>query len=272
MTQPPGPGGGGYAQQPPPPGPPGGYGQQPPAYGHGGPPPGQPPGWGAPYPGGWPPPPPPRRGLGGGAITGIVLGGLAAISVAAFGIHTVVGSDTGSSTGGSAKLVLPKTLADGKYRKMPRNSQVRQQEKGLQNELPSDGTARVGMYSLGSSDAYGQGGLVLAGAYGDIDADPATMRDDMLDGLEQSQNAESTGERRDLRPNGSDGPVITCVTVKMAQPGSSGLYMPACSWANSSTAAITAEFTDAHPSESSVDLEDFARTTADIKDEATVPR
>ncbi|MEU2719193.1 hypothetical protein [Streptomyces smyrnaeus] len=261
-----------------PPGPPGpygagagGYGQQPPGPGGGpyGPPPG--PGYGAPGPyGAWPPPPPPpppRRRLGGGAITAIVLGSLALVGVLVFSLAAVVSV---SRPGGTEKIAFPATLESGKYHRMDGNAQVEAQERQLQDQLPSDGTARVATYSVSSSGNPTAGGLAIAGAYGDIDVSSSKMRDDMLDGMRQSQSGEVVGERREFTP-GSGDVEVSCQLTRISR-GSVSVYAPACAWADNSTAATVLEVNIANTTPGSVDLEEFASVTARVKDEVTVPK
>lgn len=292
MSQPPGPygsgGSGGYPWQPPPtgtgPGGAGPYGPPPGPPGPAGPhgPPGAPgtPGAhgtpgpygapGGPY-GAWPPPPgpPPKRGLGAGAITGIVLGGVAALGLVVFAVASVGG--LGDDSRGTMKLTLPATLDGGKYHRMPANPQVKQQEDTLQDALPEDGTARVGLYSRDAGGGVRSGGLVLSGAYGNIDSPAPRMRRDMLDGMGQSQQARPTGARRDFTPEGGGGVTVSCQMFSMDQ-GTVTVYVPACAWADSSTAAVVAEISSSNLSRSDADLSSFAETTARVKKEATEPR
>lgn len=244
----------------PPPGPYGGYG----GGGH------QPPGpGGGPY-GAWPPPPPPpRRGLGAGAITAIVLGGVAVLAALVLGIALVAGAGGGPK--GTMKLTTPRTLDNGRYHRVPPTPDVERQEKQLQEELPSDGRARIASYSTERSGDPLAGALVLSGAYGDIDISSSTMRDDMLDGVRESGRSERVGERRVFRPQGSEGPEISCQLERMKEGGLL-LYAPACAWADESTAAVLLEIKTGNNSAAKVDLARFAALTARIKDEATAPR
>ncbi|NSC21733.1 hypothetical protein FM076_11160 [Streptomyces albus subsp. chlorinus] len=248
----------------------GGYGQQPPGPGGGpyGPPPG--PGYGAPGPyGAWPPAPPPprRRALGAGAVTAIVLGSLVVVAGMLFGIAALVRSGTPQ---GTEKIAFPATLESGKYHRMDGNAQVEQQERQLQDELPGDGTAKVATYSADPSGSPTAGGLAISGAYGDIDVSSAKMRDDMLDGMRQSQAGEVVGERREFTP-GSGDVEISCQLTRLSQ-GGVGVYAPACAWADESTAATVLEVSVANSSPDSIDLEEFAAVTARVKDEVTVPK
>ncbi|MBO8191691.1 hypothetical protein ITI46_08360 [Streptomyces oryzae] len=260
MTQPPGPSGPYGA---------GGYGQQPPGPGGGpyGPPQG--PGFGAPGPyGGWPPAPPPRRrGLSSGAITAIVLGSLAAVGVVLFALAALVRA---GQPQGTEKIAFPSTLEDGKYHRMDGNAQVEAQERQLQDKLPSNGTAKVATYSASSSGDPTAGGLAIAGAYGDIDVSSAKMRDDMLDGMRQSQSGEVVGGRREFTP-GSGEVEVSCQLTRIAQ-GSTAVYAPACAWADHSTAATVLEIDLANTSPGDVDLEEFASVTARVKDKVTMPK
>lgn len=266
MNQPPpGPyGGGGYGQRPPGPG--GGpYGPPPGPYGAPGSP--GPPG---PY-GAWPPPPlpPPRRGLGAGAITAIVLGGVAVLAVVLGGIGLLVNAVQGPE--GTMKLTTPPTLDNGRYHRIPATPQIEQQERQLQEELPSDGKARIGTYSTDRSGDPLAGGLVLSGAHGDIDVSSSDMRDDMLDGVQENESGQRVGERRKFTPQGADGPEISCQLEKTNQGGMT-IYAPACAWADESTAAVLLEVKVGNSSASKVDLAAFAATTARIKDEATIAK
>ncbi|MFI8851973.1 hypothetical protein ACIGW3_17540 [Streptomyces sp. NPDC053499] len=263
MSQPPGPpgpyGAGGY-----------GHGQQPPGPGGGpyGPPPG--PGYGAPGPyGAWPPPPVPprRRGLGGGAITAIVLGSLTLVGVVVFALAALVRA---TQPLGTEKIAFPSTLEDGKYHRMDNNAQVESQERQLQEQLPSDGTAKVATYSTSSSGDPTAGGLAIAGAYGDIDVSSSKMRDDMLDGMQQNQAAQVVGPRREFTP-GSGDVEISCQLTRISQGGAS-IYAPACAWADDSTAATVLEIKVTNTTPGSVDLEEFASVTARVKDDVTVPK
>ncbi|MEU7317926.1 hypothetical protein [Streptomyces sp. NPDC007083] len=255
----------------PPPAPygPGGYGQQPPGPGAGphGPPPG--PGFGAPGPYGvWPPPPPPRRrGLGGGGITAIVLGSLAAVGVLLFSLVSLVRA---VQPHGTEKIAFPATLESGRYHRVVGDARVEAQERTLQGELPDDGTAKVATYTAGASDRPTGSGLAIAGAYGDIDIPSSRMREDMLDGMRESQAGEVIGERREFAPGAGD-VEVSCQLTRISQNGVS-LYAPACAWADSSTAATVLDLDIAHTSPASVDLAEFARVTVRIKDQVTVPK
>ncbi|WP_147266750.1 hypothetical protein [Streptomyces diacarni] len=280
MTQPPVPNPpGGHGQQPPGPyGAPGPYGQPPQGPGpYGAPPPaggpygapgpyGGPPGAPGPY-GAWPPPPvpPPRRGLGGGAITAIVLGSLVAVGGALFGIGALVAA---SKPHGTEKIRFPATLESGSYSRVDDNAQVSEQERQLQDELPADGVARVATYSAGSSGSPTAGGLAISGAYGDIDASSSEMRDDMLDGMGQSQNGRAVGERKEFTRGGVE---VSCQLTRLSQGGVS-VYAPACAWADESTMAVVLEVDIANTSPGSIDLEKFAGLTVRVKDKVTVPR
>ncbi|WP_369199989.1 hypothetical protein [Streptomyces sp. PU-14G] len=267
--QPPGPYGAPGPHEQPAQGPVGPYGAPAPGGPYGPPGPhGGPPGAPGPY-GAWPPPPlpPPRRGLSGGAITAIVLGSLVVVGGVLFAIGALVSA---SRPHGTEKIAFPATLEGGSYSRVDDNAQVTQQERQLQDELPADGVAKVATYSAGSSGSPTAGGLAISGAYGDIDASSSKMRDDMLDGMGQSQNGQVVGERKEFTPGAGD-VEISCQLTRLTQ-GGANVYAPACAWADESTMAVVLEVDLANTSPGNIDLEEFAGLTARVKDKVTVPK
>ncbi|PGH50391.1 hypothetical protein [Streptomyces sp. Ru87] len=261
-----------YAAGPPPQQPGYGYpqGAQPGPQGHAGVPPQGGPGYGYPpagapgAPGGqpWPPQaPPPSRGLGKGAIIGIAAGALVVLLAVGFGVVSMLGGPEGTE-----KLTAPQTLLDGDYEKAPDSSQLQQQRDMLQDELPSDGTAVVAQYTQGG-DAT-KGALILSGAWGDIDSDPADTRKDALDGMAQGQGAEVVQSPKDF---GSGDDVLSCQVLKATQ-GLGELYMPACAWSDNSTMAVVAVVSPDYTSEDSVNLDEYADTVSKVRDETVQPK
>jgi hypothetical protein len=183
------------------------------------------------------------------------------------GLAAVLGQN--SDGGGTMRLTTPQTLANGKYQLLPESQQPQQDRADLQDEMPSDGTAVLATYSLGGN--LTAGGLVLSGAYGDIDASPEKMRADMLRGAAQEPGVTVVQQPRDIRPAGADGVVLSCEVIQVSD-ATGTVYSPVCAWADSSTMASVFEFSTSTTSAHSVDLDAFASTTAQIKDEATAPR
>ncbi|HCA84120.1 MAG TPA: hypothetical protein DEQ61_00580, partial [Streptomyces sp.] len=204
-----------------------------------------------------PQPPPSRGGLGKGAITGIVAGGLAVLAALVLG-----GSMLFGGSGGSEELTTPKTLLGGEYERSQDSPELDQQRKTLQDELPSDGTAVVGQYLKGGSPQ--EGALILSGAWGDIDSDPADMRKDALDGMAQGQGAQVVQKPQDF--TSSDGDTLSCQVVEASQAPAT-MYMPACAWADSSTMAVIAVVSPEYTSKDSVDLKEFSETVSKVKEE-----
>ncbi|NJP99405.1 hypothetical protein [Streptomyces zingiberis] len=212
----------------------------------------------------WPqtPPPPPSRGLGKGAVIGIAVGALVVLGLVGAGVTALLGGEEGTE-----KLTTPKTLLSGEYERSQDSAELARQRDVLQKELPSDGTAVVGQYLKGGS--VEQGALILSGAWGDIDSDPAEMRGDALDGMVQGQpGSEVVQEKKDFQVNGD---TLSCQVVKAGQ-GLAEMYMPACAWADSSTMAVVAVVSTDYTSEGSVDLDAFAKTVGKVKGETVEPR
>ncbi|MDJ1138260.1 hypothetical protein [Streptomyces iconiensis] len=237
-------------------------------------PPSRPDSTGRPGPDGtWPPPPPPRRRLGAGAVTAIVLGGLLVLALLVFGIGMVV-ADVGADDDGpqgTMKLTTPATLDSGRYHRLPPDGEQKRDEKAIQKSLPTEGRARIATYSTDKSGHPLADTLILSGAFGDLDVPSSTLRVDMLDGVREGGHSQLVGKRRVFRPQGAEGPEITCQLERMEESGES-LYSPACAWADTSTTALVMELSERYSSASKVDLKAFAAITARIKDEATEPK
>ncbi|MZE80773.1 hypothetical protein [Streptomyces xinghaiensis] len=212
----------------------------------------------------WPqtPPPPPSRGLGKGAVIGIVAGSLAVLTVVGLGVAALLGGAEGTE-----KLTTPQSLLGGDYERAEDSAQLEQQRDILQDELPSDGTAVVAQYLKGGS--IEKGALILSGAWGDIDSDPEDMRKDALDGMVQGQpGSQVVQEQTDYEINGD---TLSCQLVKAGQ-GLANMYMPACAWADNSTMAVVAVVSADYTSEDSVDLKEFSETVGQVKQETVKPK
>ncbi|MFI9724590.1 hypothetical protein ACIHFE_34045 [Streptomyces sp. NPDC052396] len=232
-------------QQPYPPNP---YGAAPPPYPY-------------PYPWGGPPVPPPRRGLGPGAIIGIVLGSIAA--VVCLGLLAAVllsNSDDGSSP--RYRLTVPRTLLHGRYTLAQDMTQTLTDKIGQRSGINKrDAKGAAGQYTAGSST--GPQVVTVVGLYGHIRSPKQAMKG-MLQGINETDGTHVTTPAREITPNGSDEPV-TCEVLDVNRNGDSG-SMTVCGWSDHSTMA-TASFT---PSADLIDLHAAANQMASIRDDMRV--
>jgi hypothetical protein len=253
---PPGPGNPyGQPQQPPPPPqaprqPYQGYGyppHQPSAY----------PGWGTPAP-----PPPPRRRTG--LIAGAVVAGLVVVAGAAFGVSKAVGGDDGGGSGQSLKLTTPQSLRDGTYTLDKDTAELAKQGLSAQQSMPAGLTSVAATYK---KDGSTTDQLVISGGYGGHMKHPENVVDDMFKGMEQTPSVSVEKARRDYHPDGAKGLKVSCEVIKMQVI----FYVPACGWADGSTAALVMELNQSWSSADDVDPESFASTVAGIHDDMAKP-
>ncbi|MFF9815974.1 hypothetical protein [Streptomyces sp. NPDC014006] len=231
----------------------GAYGQQPP-----GPYPPQPHGWGA-------PPPKKRRGL----VIGIV-GGVVALIVVVVAALALVGSKGGGFPEAKNKLVLSKTLLNGRYTL----SQDLSDSEGKKIEDEADGSweakdthAVVGQYSLGGDQTKGT--LVVSGMYGRF-KHPDKARGNMMKGAGEGQ-AKVVVPPKDFHPD-SSGITVTCEVLTQVQMGTT-LTVPMCGWVDDNTGASIAEITAETMTQDplQVDLEAAAKTALQVRTELLKP-
>jgi hypothetical protein len=224
-------------------------------------PPNQPaayPGWGTPAP-----PQPPRRRTG--LIVGGVVAGLVVVAGAAFGISQAVGG--GGGGGGSdesLKLTTPQTLRNGTYTLDKDTEELAKQGLSAQQSMPAGLTSVAATYKKGGSTTDQ---LVISGGYGGHMKHPDNVVNDIFKGMEQTPSVSVEKARQDYHPNGTDGLKVSCEVIKMQLV----YYVPACGWADGSTAALVMELNQSWSSAGDVDTESFASTVAGIHDDMTEP-
>ncbi|WP_431041642.1 hypothetical protein ACQUSR_06795 [Streptomyces sp. P1-3] len=176
-------------------------------------------------------------------------------------------ASAGGGTGaeGTYKLIVPKSLENGKYTLSKDMSET------FDSQVPDDGVnmhnlkATAGQYSSGATDQ-----LLYTGYTGGID-DPDQAIKDFIDGMEQSDGASVGQARREITPEGSDEP-MTCEVMVKKQSGRSYAF-PTCVWADKTTLAAVM-LTDpklALGSPKSIDLEAYAKRASVMRDEVRVP-
>ncbi|WP_370413703.1 hypothetical protein [Streptomyces fradiae] len=249
-----------------------GYGH--PSYGHptyGHPPQGpyQQPG---PYPGWGPPPPPPEPKNRTGMILGIVAAGIAGVLLLSWiGNGGLRGGADSAFPAATHRLVLPKTLLDGRYTLGKDESQ--RAEAGLagtDRTMIRNPKGVAGQYAGSGED--GAGILVITGLYGRI-KDPDTARRNILKGAAEGKGTTVLVPPKDVTPPGSD-TEITCQVLATEQSDGGGrLTYPVCAWADANTNAAVAEMSAGTVSAApeSLDLTKAARTTLTIRTETRRP-
>jgi hypothetical protein len=185
------------------------------------------------------------------------------------------GDDKGSSSSGSSggtsggsqaiKLVTPETLDGGTYLLDKDTAALKEEGTSVQEGMPAGATSVLARYKR-ADDPTGASGLAFSGAYGRI-GQPDTVENDMYKGFEMSSSATVEKERQEYQPEGPGGPTIDCEVVKMQ-----GLiYVPVCTWAEESDAAMVMDIDAKNISAGSVDVEAFAKVTAGIYQDTRKP-
>ncbi|MEU5149199.1 hypothetical protein ACWGQT_31970 [Streptomyces yangpuensis] len=226
-----------------------------------------------PYPGqgawGQPPMGPPQRRNRTGMVIGIVAASLVALGVLGFGASLLTGGGGGFPEA-THKLVVPKTLLDGKYTLDQDLSATAGEDalKGTYDSKIRDPKPVVGQYSAKSPQ--GTGALVVSGMYGRF-KDPAGARRKMLAGAGDAEGATVAVPAKDITPNGSD-ITLSCQVLTMKQ-GAAGGSLPICAWADENTGAsvgfVTPETAQQEPG--AIDLAKFAEATLKVRAEARQP-
>ncbi|KQX47544.1 MULTISPECIES: hypothetical protein [unclassified Streptomyces] len=258
-----------YGGPVPPPQQPGAYGapQGFPQQGH--PPYGAPPQYPGPGAGAWGQPPmgpPPKKKMSSGAIVAIVLGSLVLVGGLGYAAKAGLEGVTGTFPEATHKLVVPKTLLDGKYTLVSDLSDTKGQEIEDTPDLTvKDATAAVAQYS-GKDGAV----LVLSGMYGRIKSGEAS-RTSILEGAAKDKGSTLVVEPKEFTPAGSDVTVSCQVTTSKSALGTTTL--PMCAWGDDNTAAAVAlvDPTSATTDPKDIDLAALAETTAKVRAETRKP-
>lgn len=179
-----------------------------------------------------------------------------------------VGGSEGSDGGADGsdteyRLSYPRTLEDGKYKR------VQDLSDSVQSEQAPPGTkSHLGKYAAKSSDTKQ---LLYAGISGDDGGDPDNTMDSMLRGMEQGEGMSTAVQRKEITPEGGSEP-LTCKVMVKSQSGQK-LTIPVCAWSNPGTGAYIAEDSletyRTKPQE--FDLEGFAERVDAIRDEVRTP-
>jgi hypothetical protein len=266
--------------QPQPPGP---YGERPNPYGGQQPHPyAQQPGYGHPQQGGpvpygtqpgpyGQPPFPPPPGGGNGKGKAAALAGASVVLLGAIVVGAILltgGESVGGGSDKAMKLVTPKTLDGGTYVLDKDTAALKKEGTSVQDGMPAGATSVLARYKR-TDDPGGQSGLAFSGAYGKI-GDPRRVQEDMFKGFEASSNATVQQKRREYLPNGSDGPSIECEVVKLSAV-TRAVYVPVCTWAEKSDAAMVMDVNSEKTSLESVDVAAFAKVTAGIYEDTRKP-
>jgi hypothetical protein len=180
------------------------------------------------------------------------------------------GSKGGSGGGpdGAVKLVTPKTLDGGAYVLEKDTEALKEEGTNVQGSMPQGVTSVLARYQL-AADSSGRSVLVFSGGYGSIGS-PEQVQDGMFQGFEQSSSATVETERQEFRPDGADGPAFDCEVVRMG-PSAGSVYVPVCTWAEKTDAAMVMDVRASRTTLSSVDLEAFAEVAAGIHEDTREP-
>ncbi|MGV9881496.1 hypothetical protein [Streptomyces sp. NPDC003006] len=114
--------------------------------------------------------------------------------------------------------------------------------------------------------------MVVSGMSGRF-RDPAAARADVMEGATEGQGAVVAVPARDITPTGSD---ITVSCQVLTQEGGAGgvrSNVPICAWGDDNTAVGVGLITDANATQDpeSVDLDELARTTLQVREEMREP-
>ncbi|MEU9704208.1 hypothetical protein [Streptomyces sp. NPDC047981] len=261
-------------QQPGPYGPPQGYPQQPGPYGppHQGYPqqPGVPQQYPGPGAGGWGQPPmgPPPNKKRTGLIVGIVVGCLAVVAGLGYAGKLVLDGSgvTGDFPEATHKLVVPKTLLDGKFTLSNDASETEGKEvEDTYDPTVKDPKAAIAQYTGAESSV-----LVVSGFHGRI-KNPSLTRASILSGAAKDKGTTLVIKPKDFKPAGYDVTVTCQVTTTKDATGTATL--PMCAWGDENTASfvavVTTESATADPYD--VDLAELAETTAKVRAEMRKP-
>ncbi|MGW4162805.1 hypothetical protein [Streptomyces sp. NPDC004788] len=230
----------------------------------------------APYPYAYPYPPPQKKHR-----TGLTLG-IVAASIVGVGLLSWIGNgglrDTagsGSRSGSAApaathRLVLPKTLLDGRYTLTDdRSEQTTAELAGASEAVIEDPKGVLGQYTTAGEN--GAGVLIVSGLYGRI-KDPDLAREKMLKGAHEAAGTTVRVPPKDVTPPGAD-TTVTCQVLSTEQSGGGRATYPMCAWADDNTNASVVETTSrtAGLDPDSIDLTAAARTALKVREETRRP-
>ncbi|WMX46168.1 hypothetical protein RGF97_16805 [Streptomyces roseicoloratus] len=206
-------------------------------------------------------------------ILGIVAAGIAGVLLLSWigngGLRGGAGADS-AYPAATHRLVLPKTLLDGRYALGKDDSQ--QAEAGLAGSSTAvikDAKGVVGQYA-GSGEG-GAGILVVTGLYGRI-KEPDTARRKILEGAAKDSGTTVLVPPKDVTPSGAD-TEVTCQVLATEQSDGGRVTYPVCAWADANTNAAVAEMSAATVAAGaeSIDLAKAARTTLSVRTEMRRP-
>ncbi|MFI9001399.1 hypothetical protein [Streptomyces sp. NPDC053541] len=232
-----------------------------------GPPPG-------PYqaPGAWGPSPAPVKKNRTGLILGLTAAGIAGVLLLSWignGGLRGTGSDS-AYPAATHRLVLPKTLLDGRYALgKDQSQQAAAGLAGSSEAVIKDPEGVVGQYAGSGED--GVGILVVTGLYGRI-KEPDTARRNILKGAAGGKGTTVLVPPKDVTPPGAD-TEVTCQVLATEQSEGGPVTYPVCAWADANTNAAVAEMSvaTATTDPAALDLAKAARTTLTIRDEMRRP-
>ncbi|MDG4858332.1 hypothetical protein P8605_09230 [Streptomyces sp. T-3] len=204
------------------------------------------------------------------ALTAVlVLVGLAVLGTVARAVTQANNQGAGPDSSYPAaeyKLDLPKTLLDGDYTFAQDHSSAAPQDDGTFSREDMKDWESVGGQYTGKDSAA----LVVVGSYGRI-RNPDNMREAMMRGAEDGQNATLVVPAKDIRPAGSD-LTLSCQVLTF-DAGTTKTTVPMCAWADDNTAAsvseATPEIVTQDPEE--VDLEKVAERALQVREEMRKP-
>jgi hypothetical protein len=237
----------GYPQQP---AAPGGYGGSGPYGGYGQPSPygqpnpyAQPPQQQAPpqqqIPGtgyGYPQPQPPAPGRRRGRAVGIAVGVVVALGAAAGAAYFVLGG----GGDGPYKLTTPKTVA-GDYERQGAGTDENDLSEAGKKDLQQVPVVKDPHLVAADYQSSGKNMMKFTGVWGDV-TDPKRGADLSLavivKALQDNGTAQAQGSAQEFSPDGFDGDVLKCQTLKFTSDQGS-VEAPACVWGDKDTLGVT---------------------------------
>ncbi|MFC7306302.1 hypothetical protein ACFQVC_19020 [Streptomyces monticola] len=216
--------------------------------------------------------PPPKKSRTGLIVTLSIVGFLILGAIGTIAVTAASRGEGPSDSYPEAKyrLTLPQGLLGGDYTLAKDLSGSARGDDGTFDR--SDAKNWKGVAAMYSAKGGAQaGGLTVSGMYGQI-RNPEGMRNGMMRGGGQGQNATVAVPAEEITPAGSDGLTVSCQVLTMDQGGNT-TTVPMCAWADENTAAVVSEMTSATVTKApeDIDLEQAAARALEVREQLRRP-